>query len=188
MLAVLISTYELGHQPFGLSSPAAWLSAAGAEVKCMDLAVDKLDEGTVSAADVVAFYLPMHTATRLATRVIERVRTLNPRARIAAYGLYAPMNADLLRALGVGLVDHVHEVFGEPRWAIQRNTKTAGTDMVRHDSILQLRHYKSLDLLRALAPRRGVWRGKGPSSCGGWPVLSGEACHVKRTAVPAWQR
>jgi radical SAM superfamily enzyme YgiQ (UPF0313 family) len=101
MLAVLISTYELGHQPFGLSSPAAWLSAAGADVKCMDLAVERLDEKTISAADLVAFYLPMHTATRIATRVIERVRNLNPRARIAAYGLYAPMNADLLRRLGV---------------------------------------------------------------------------------------
>src|SRR3954452_23607728 len=101
MLAVLISTYELGHQPFGLSSPAAWLGAAGAEVTCLDLAVDKLNEETVAAADMVAFYLPMHTATRLATRVIEQVRTLNPRARIAAYGLYAPMNADLLRRLGV---------------------------------------------------------------------------------------
>ena len=101
MLAVLISTYELGHQPFGLGSPAAWLSAAGAEVKCMDLAINRLDEGTVFAADLVAFYLPMHTATRIATRVIERVRALNPRARLAAYGLYAPMNSDLLRRLGV---------------------------------------------------------------------------------------
>jgi radical SAM superfamily enzyme YgiQ (UPF0313 family) len=101
MLAVLISTYELGHQPFGLSSPAAWLAAAGAEVKCMDLSLTRLDEETVSAADLIAFYLPMHTATRIATRLIERVRTLNPRARIAAYGLYAPMNAALLRSLGV---------------------------------------------------------------------------------------
>jgi radical SAM superfamily enzyme YgiQ (UPF0313 family) len=84
-----------------LSSPAAWLSAAGADVKCIDLAVEKLDEKTVSAADLVAFYLPMHTATRIATRVIGQVRNLNPQARIAAYGLYAPMNADLLCRLGV---------------------------------------------------------------------------------------
>ena len=28
MNVVLISTYELGHQPFGLASPAAWLKAA----------------------------------------------------------------------------------------------------------------------------------------------------------------
>ena len=25
MKVVLLSTYELGHQPFGLASPAAWL-------------------------------------------------------------------------------------------------------------------------------------------------------------------
>jgi hypothetical protein len=41
---VLISTYELGHQPFGLASPAAWLREAGARVTCLDLAVERLDE------------------------------------------------------------------------------------------------------------------------------------------------
>src|SRR5574337_704301 len=34
---VLISTYELGRQPFGLASPAAWLSGRGARVTCLDL-------------------------------------------------------------------------------------------------------------------------------------------------------
>jgi hypothetical protein len=29
MKAILISTYELGRQPFGLASPAAWLRDAG---------------------------------------------------------------------------------------------------------------------------------------------------------------
>ena len=37
----------------------------------------------------------MHTATRLAVPVIDRVRALNPSARICAYGLYAPLNAAL---------------------------------------------------------------------------------------------
>ena len=37
MQVVLISTYELGHQPFGLASPAAWLRARGAAVTCLDL-------------------------------------------------------------------------------------------------------------------------------------------------------
>ena len=49
---------------------------------------------------MVAFYLPMHTATRLALPVIERVKQLNPSARLVCYGLYAPINADLLRGLG----------------------------------------------------------------------------------------
>jgi radical SAM superfamily enzyme YgiQ (UPF0313 family) len=98
---VLISTYALGHQPFGLSSPAAWLVRDGHEVVCLDLAVTALDEAAIRAADLVAFFLPMHTATRLAMPVIEQVKKLNPRARLACYGLYAPLNAELLRRLGV---------------------------------------------------------------------------------------
>ena len=104
MKVVLISTYELGHQPFGLSSPAAWLAREGHDVVCQDLAVAPLEETAVRAADLVAFYLPMHTATRLAMPVIEQVRLLNIRARLACYGLYAPLNADLLRGLGVEAV------------------------------------------------------------------------------------
>jgi radical SAM superfamily enzyme YgiQ (UPF0313 family) len=104
MKVVLISTYELGHQPFGLSSPTAWLVRDGHHVVCLDLAVAPLEEGVVSAADLVAFYLPMHTATRLAMPVIERVKHLNPRARLICYGLYAPLNADLLRGLGIETV------------------------------------------------------------------------------------
>ena len=33
----LISTYEMGRQPFGLASPAAWLRRAGAQVTALDL-------------------------------------------------------------------------------------------------------------------------------------------------------
>jgi radical SAM superfamily enzyme YgiQ (UPF0313 family) len=101
MKVLLVSTYELGHQPFGLASPRAWLARAGHEVACADLAVEALPEGPVREADLIAFYLPMHTATRLALPVIERAKQLNPRARLACYGLYAPINADLLRGLGV---------------------------------------------------------------------------------------
>ena len=43
----------------------------------------------------------MHTATRLAIPVIERVKRINPSARIACYGLYAPSQFGLLRSLGV---------------------------------------------------------------------------------------
>ena len=103
MRVVLVSTYELGHQPFGLSSPKAWLVRDGHDVVCADLAVAELAnvEPAILAADLVAFYLPMHTATRLAIPVVERVKQLNPRARLACYGLYAPLNRELLRGLGV---------------------------------------------------------------------------------------
>jgi radical SAM superfamily enzyme YgiQ (UPF0313 family) len=98
---VLVSTYELGHQPFGLASPKAWLVRAGHEVTAVDVAKTPLSENVIRQAEAVAFSLPMHTATRLAVPVIERVKRINPSARIACYGLYAPLNAELLRDLGV---------------------------------------------------------------------------------------
>lgn len=97
---VLISTYELGRQPFGLASPAAWLRRAGAVVTCLDLAVQCLDEEAIRAADLIAFYVPMHTATRLASAFAPRVKALNPHAHLCFYGLYAPVNEGYLRSLG----------------------------------------------------------------------------------------
>jgi radical SAM superfamily enzyme YgiQ (UPF0313 family) len=101
MRVLLISTYELGRQPFGLASPAAWLRESGAEVTCADLTRTSLSDQMVLGADLIAFFLPMHTATRLALPVIDRVRRLNPAAHLAAYGLYAPLNETLLRERGV---------------------------------------------------------------------------------------
>ena len=103
--AVLISTYELGRQPFGLASPAAWLRSAGAEVECVDVAVEKrLDERLVRRADLIGFYLPMHTATRIALSLVDGARRLNPSAHLCAYGLYAPVNENLLRRHGVATI------------------------------------------------------------------------------------
>ena len=104
MQVLLISTYELGRQPFGLASPAAWLRRTGAEVACLDLARQPLDEDALRRADLVVFYLPMHTATRLAIPVIRRAREINPAAQLCAFGLYAPPNAEYLRSLGVRTV------------------------------------------------------------------------------------
>jgi radical SAM superfamily enzyme YgiQ (UPF0313 family) len=101
---VLISTYELGRQPFGLASPAAWLRKRGHNVVCLDLSRQSLDESAVRAAKLIAIYLPMHTATRLAAKLIPTLRELNPLADLCCYGLYAPMNADYLRTLGVATV------------------------------------------------------------------------------------
>ena len=104
MRALLISTYELGRQPFGIASPAAWLKRAGVEVLVADLSRTRLDADAVRGADLVALFLPMHTATRLALPVIERVRALNPSTHICAYGLYASPNVELLRERGVSTI------------------------------------------------------------------------------------
>lgn len=101
---VLISTYELGHQPFGLASPAAWLKEAGATVHCLDLSVQRLNPGVIASADLIAFYLPMHTATKLAVAFVPQVKEINPTAHLCFYGLYAPMNEKFLRNLGADTI------------------------------------------------------------------------------------
>ena len=98
---LLISTYDLGRQPLGLASPAAWLRNEGVEVTCVDTSRDTLTDDQIGEAGLIAFYLPMHTATRLAAPLIARAGRVNASARLAAYGLYAPLNASWLGEQGV---------------------------------------------------------------------------------------
>jgi radical SAM superfamily enzyme YgiQ (UPF0313 family) len=101
MRVLLVSTYELGRQPFGLASPAAWLAARGHRVVCLDLSIESPSADTVRDADLIAFHLPMHTATRLAVIAMEKFQQLNPGAHLCCYGLYAALNESYLRKLGV---------------------------------------------------------------------------------------
>jgi len=97
----LLSTYELGRQPFGLASPAAWLRRAGFVVRMHDLALGRLPAGALDGVTLVAVHLPMHTATRLALPVLATLRRQRPALPICAYGLYAPLNRAQLEALEV---------------------------------------------------------------------------------------
>lgn len=100
----LISPYELGRQPFGLAEPAAFLQAAGHTVRCCDLSIQTLDSCLDETTGIVAIYIAMHTATRIAVEALPRIRQLAPHASLCVYGLYAPMNAELFRSLGVDTV------------------------------------------------------------------------------------
>src|SRR4051794_26518902 len=91
MRVLLVSTYELGHQPLHVASPAAALQAAGHEVRCLDLSVQPWDPAQVEWADKVAFSVPMHTAMRLAMRAAQEVKD----KPVCFYGLYAPVSRDL---------------------------------------------------------------------------------------------
>jgi radical SAM superfamily enzyme YgiQ (UPF0313 family) len=73
-------------------------------VACLDLSREALDEAVIRDAELIAFYVPMHTATRLAAGLIAPIRETNPRAHICFYGLYAPANEEYLRGLGVGTI------------------------------------------------------------------------------------
>jgi radical SAM superfamily enzyme YgiQ (UPF0313 family) len=101
---LLASTYELGHQPSGITFPKAFLERAGFAPATLDLAVEAIDPGLVRAAKLVAISVPMHTALRLGLAAAARVRELNPAATLCFHGLYAPLHAPLLLQAGARAV------------------------------------------------------------------------------------
>jgi radical SAM superfamily enzyme YgiQ (UPF0313 family) len=103
---LLISCYELGHQPFHLASLSAVLQQAGYQPHCVDTAVEPLTDEIISPACFVGISVPMHTALRLGEQIVRRIRMLNRGAYICLYGLYASLNADHL------LKDAVDAVIG----------------------------------------------------------------------------
>src|SRR5437867_8106813 len=93
---LLVSCYELGHQPLGAAWPQAFLERAGYAPDTLDLSIGRLDEGRVCRARLIGLAVPMHTALRVGVRAAERIRELNPGCAIAFYGLYAWLNRDYL--------------------------------------------------------------------------------------------
>jgi radical SAM superfamily enzyme YgiQ (UPF0313 family) len=97
---LLVSCYELGHQPLAVALPLGFLERAGFAADALDIAVEALDRDKVARARFVGISVPMHTALRLGARVAERVREINPGAVVCLYGLYAALNADYLLGHG----------------------------------------------------------------------------------------
>jgi radical SAM superfamily enzyme YgiQ (UPF0313 family) len=148
---VLISTYELGRQPFGLASPAAWLRARGAQVTCLDLSREDFHEEVVRAADLIAFYVPMHTATRLAVELLRSVRAINPRAHVCFYGLYAPVNETYLRRLGVQTI--LGGEFEQGLSDLARRLESGMIEGVQKEPVISLARQKFIVPDRAGLPR-----------------------------------
>ena len=103
---LLISCYELGHQPIGLASPLGFLERAGYTPDAIDIAVETLDVEKAARAEFVGICVPMHTALRLGVHVATRLRQINPACHICFYGLYASLNTEYL------LKHHADSVIG----------------------------------------------------------------------------
>lgn len=95
MRVLLVSTYELGHQPLHVASPAGALRAAGHDVRCVDTSVSPWSAAPIDWAEAAAFSVPMHTAMRLALKAAESLRARRPEVPVCFYGLYAPVSKDL---------------------------------------------------------------------------------------------
>ena len=98
---LLISCYELGHRPSGLTRPRRALEMVGFAPDTIDIAVEPLDVEKVKRARFIGISVPMHTALRLGVHLLHRIRQINPDALICMYGLYATLNADYLLSHGV---------------------------------------------------------------------------------------
>jgi radical SAM superfamily enzyme YgiQ (UPF0313 family) len=101
---LLVSCYELGHQPLAVAWAAAFLEARGFAPAVMDVSVEPFDPEKAARARLVAVSVPMHTALRVGAALIQRVRAVNPACHVAAYGLYAELNAEHLFTHGVDSV------------------------------------------------------------------------------------
>ena len=99
---LLISCYELGHQPLSLAWPLAALRAAGLDAATADLAVEEFPAEKASTADLIAIAVPMHTALRIGVDAAHKARQLNPDAHICFFGLYAWLNRGYLLQSGNG--------------------------------------------------------------------------------------
>src|SRR5262245_54374215 len=101
---LLVSCYELGHQPLAVAWAAAFLEAGGFAPAVLDVSIEPFDPDKATRARLVAVSVPMHTALRVGIALIARVRAVNPACHVAAYGLYAQLNAEHLFAHGVDSV------------------------------------------------------------------------------------
>src|SRR5688572_25945255 len=93
---LLISCYELGHQPLGIALPIGFLQRAGYAPASMDIAIEPFAADKAAQAQFIGISVPMHTALRLGVKVIERIREINPACHICCYGLYASLNSQYL--------------------------------------------------------------------------------------------
>ncbi len=136
--ALLLSCYELGHQPLSLAWPLAALREAGLDAQAVDLSVTPLPAAQVAQADLVAISVPMHTALRLGVETARRVRAINPQAHVTFYGLYAHLNADFLLGLdngGPGLADSVLAGEVEPVLVALATALAEGRDPATVDGV-----------------------------------------------------
>lgn len=137
---MLVNPYELGRQPFALAQPAAWLKREGFAVRCLDLSLQKLDAEILEDAGLVAVYVGMHTATRIAVQALPRIRRLAPKAHLCVYGLYAPMNEALLRGLGVDTVlgGEVEPALASLCQRLRADGTATGTQMRQSEPVISL--------------------------------------------------
>jgi radical SAM superfamily enzyme YgiQ (UPF0313 family) len=100
MRVLLVSAYELGHQPLHVAGPAGALRERGHDVVALDLSLEPWDDAVLDGVDRVLIAVPMHTAARIARTLLTRIDLPT-----CCYGLYASTCADVADAVVAGEYD-----------------------------------------------------------------------------------
>ena len=127
MRVLLISTYELGHQPLHVASPAGRLRDLGYDVRTVDVAVEQFDVAWLENTDCVAISVPMHTAMRIAQELVAVVAQSRPDMPLAVYGLYAGMGA--IAGVSRVIVGEYEDALVEWVASVERGVGDAGTSI-----------------------------------------------------------
>lgn len=98
---LLLSTYELGHQPFSLALATALFRDAGYQPRAIDASLDAVPAEAIRRARLVVCWVPMLTALRLTLPLVATIRSLNPGVHLCATGLYAGLNQEWLLEQGI---------------------------------------------------------------------------------------
>src|SRR5436309_8068987 len=153
---LLVSCYELGHQPIGIALPTGFLEQAGYAPASLDIAVEKVDLERIRQARFVGISVPMHTALRLGVRVAELVRETNPSCHICFYGLYASLNAKyLLNNVADSVIGGEYEApLVRVMEALERGDSLANVEGVSHRGKIVGPHLKRLPF--AVPSRNGL--------------------------------
>jgi len=122
---LLVSCYELGHQPLATSQAAAFLRRAGLQPTQLDLAQQVLTPAAARGAEVIVFSVPMHTALRVGVEAASLAKRLNPGVQIGFFGLYAWLNRQYLLD---GVADWVLAGEGEEALVERLSTGRIQTD------------------------------------------------------------
>ncbi len=152
---LLVSCYELGHQPLSIASAAGLLREHGFEPRALDLALERLDPERVERARLIAIAVPMHTALRIGARMLTRVRALNPGCHVCLYGLYASLNAATLLRAGADSI--IGGEFEEPLLRLALELEAGGAA----DGVAGVRTCASaatpwIDRIRFATPHRAI--------------------------------
>ncbi|WP_162845558.1 B12-binding domain-containing radical SAM protein [Photobacterium gaetbulicola] len=133
---LVLSTYEAYLQPLTAAKLSRQLKQSGCEVRVVDCFVQSLDIKLVKSFDNIAISVPLSDSITTAIKLLNVVRELNPKAKVALFGAHAILNkVELETQYSVAIPSDVAGFFTGLKTANDHNI------IPDRESLLGLKHY-----------------------------------------------